>query len=99
MITSKSFGLILMLIGGFLLLLSGGCVVLGAFLLGASIFHGQSSNVGPAATLTLFCLVVGWIWTRKGYHMLTGKKDEPPEDLISSTDKDPQEFLEKDTKV
>lgn len=93
MIISKFFGLILMLAGGFLLLLSGGCAVLGVRIVIPVIFSANFGEViaaWPMALLTLLGLAMGWSSTRNGYRMLTGKKDEPPEDLTSSTDKDPQ---------
>lgn len=93
MIISKFFGLILMLIGGFLLLLSGGCAVLGVRFVISSISSANYDDIIDlwlVALVTLLGLAMGWSSTRNGYRMLTGKKDEPPEDLISSTDKDPQ---------
>ena len=83
MIISKFFGLILMLIGGFLLFLSGGCVFFGVSFLLPGIFSGIFAEKSTAF-LTLLGLVLGWTLTKNGYRILTKKKEPLPQDVTPS---------------
>ena len=73
MIISKFFGLILMLIGGFLLLLSGGCAVLGVRFVISSISSANYDDIIDlwlVALVTLLGLVLGGFLTKYAYRIL-----------------------------
>ncbi len=73
MIISKFFGLILILIGGFLLLISGGCAVLGVHFVISSISSANYDDIIDlwlVALVTLLGLVLGGFLTKYAYRIL-----------------------------